>query len=823
MILNRLATALVAGGCAIAFLLVLSPATASAQPQTKDQQGCINTMNKSGQKVLATQGKENSSCVKNAGNNKLTGTAQDCLTADPKGKLGKANQKTVDGETKKCTVAPAFAKTDAATVNSAARAEELALTEDIFSNPLDTSIIDASVDKTGAGCQAAMVKGYEKLTATYAKTFNGCKKDELKNAAAGEAVIAACLGQDPKGKIGKTENKLSDTPAKKCVGVDQTTAFPGACSAAASMADCADNMIARARCRTCQSIALQDGLSAPPCDDDDDGVLNGSCRQCGNSSTEVGEACDEGGVQTATCEADCTIPSCGDGVTNTLAGEECDDANANDFDGCTNSCTICGNGIVTAPEECDDSNQITGDGCSLACTCSGINGEFGCQDASCPDRGEIKLLSAVSAQSCASNIDCLTHSGVCDTGLSKCISATRLDSGYTGISHGADIVDNVTSKAFLVCPGPGPTCGQCSVGGVDPSEDQCRCAGDNRTVCDEPFQNDADDCGGGVCNCYLGPPLPLSAGNTPACVVSELRESPTGLVNVDTGVGDVSISLASIVHLGENLITPCPYCTGDIMSNDGVRDGTCVVGANAGMSCDVHGDSPTFPAPGGDGSSLDCFPDPGKNVSGTGLKLALNGSTSSVQTLTANIECGFEGIPGAEYLCPCSVCDNDAAQGCSSNADCPVGGVCEDFFGNGKPVPNECDLKDCTDLGGGEGECTTGPDSMLCDGVLRASGDGFIACLGNVDCEPGTIGIDAGDCTLVERRKCFLDPIVATPTADPSRPVAAAAFCIAPTSNGGINTVAGLPGPARLVGEGLAKSYCFGGTPEYTPGVGGCP
>jgi cysteine-rich repeat protein len=803
----------------------MSPANVQAQSQTKDQQGCINQMNKSGQKVLATQGKENSSCVKNAGNNKLTGTAQDCLTADPKGKLAKAEQKTVDGEAKKCTVAPDFAKTDSATVNAAAADGEVALVEEVFANPLDSVIIDASVDKTGAGCQAAVVKGYEKLTATYAKTFNGCKKDALKAGVTTEAGITACLGADPKGKIGKTETKLADTPAKKCSGVDPTTTFPGACSSAVVFADCTDSIIAAARCATCESISVQDGLTAPDCDDDDDGVLNGSCRQCGNGNPELGEGCDEGGIQTATCEVDCTVPNCGDAIVNTFAGEECDDGNADDFDGCTNSCTICGDSIVTAPEECDDGNLIAGDGCSLACTCSGANGEFGCQDTSCPDRGQLRLLAGASAQSCANNGDCALHSGVCDSGLSRCVSATRLDSGYSGIAHGADIVDNVLTKVFLVCPGPAPTCGQCAIGGVDPSADQCRCAGDNRTSCDEPFQADADDCGGGICNCYLGPPLPISSGNTPACVVSGLRETLTGVVNVDLGEGDVDVSLASVVYLGENLITPCPYCTGDTTTGDGVRDGTCVGGMNDTESCDAGGDSPTFPAPGGDGSSLDCFPDPGKNVSGTGLKLALNSSTVTPQTLDFDLDCGFQGIPGAEFKCPCSVCLDDEQITCTSNADCTnsPGDLCQEFFANGVPVPNQCDMQDCTDLGGGLGECTTGPDTSLCDGILRASGAGFIACLSNLDCEPGTIGIDAGDCTIVSRRKCFLDPIVATPFADPERPIAAATFCIAQTSNGGINTVAGLPGAARLIGEGLGSTYCFGGAPQYTPGVGGCP
>ena len=44
---------------------------------------------------------------------------------------------------------------------------------------------------------------------------------------------------------------------------------------------------------------------------------------CGNGIVEVGENCDEG-VETALCDEDCTPVSCGDGVVNVSAGEECD-------------------------------------------------------------------------------------------------------------------------------------------------------------------------------------------------------------------------------------------------------------------------------------------------------------------------------------------------------------------------------------------------------------------------------------------------------------------------------------------------------------------
>jgi cysteine-rich repeat protein len=61
-------------------------------------------------------------------------------------------------------------------------------------------------------------------------------------------------------------------------------------------------------------------------------------------------------------------PLCGNGALD--PGEECDDGDTTDGDGCDSNCrvTACGNGIVTSGEECDDANLITSDGCEADCT-----------------------------------------------------------------------------------------------------------------------------------------------------------------------------------------------------------------------------------------------------------------------------------------------------------------------------------------------------------------------------------------------------------------------------------------------------------------------
>ncbi len=58
--------------------------------------------------------------------------------------------------------------------------------------------------------------------------------------------------------------------------------------------------------------------------------------------------------------------NCGNGVLN--PGEQCDDGNRKDGDGCSQLCkTICGDNIQAGGEECDDGNTKDGDTCSSKC------------------------------------------------------------------------------------------------------------------------------------------------------------------------------------------------------------------------------------------------------------------------------------------------------------------------------------------------------------------------------------------------------------------------------------------------------------------------
>jgi len=111
------------------------------------------------------------------------------------------------------------------------------------------------------------------------------------------------------------------------------------------------------------------GFGHAGCSDDD-----ASGAVCGNGILEAGEECDDGNnLNGDGCSGYCDqeiATGCGNSVVE--AGEQCDDGNTNDGDGCSSTCqnesaAVCGNGSVETGEQCDDGNTTSGDGCSATC------------------------------------------------------------------------------------------------------------------------------------------------------------------------------------------------------------------------------------------------------------------------------------------------------------------------------------------------------------------------------------------------------------------------------------------------------------------------
>jgi hypothetical protein len=227
---------------------------------------------------------------------------------------------------------------------------------------------------------------------------------------------------------------------------------------------------------------------------------------------------------------------------------------------------------------------------------------------------------------------------------------------------------------------------------------------------------------------------------------------------------------------------------------------SCAGGANAGFACDEDSDCP--------GSS--CSDNPTHCVG----------------------DPGFDRLP------------------CTTNADCGLG-TCEDACPSGRCVPL------CSPGADGEfdeGFCAAGPSFYHCDGVndtfrictkaeanagcsatcsvsatsCSADGDCPIGetCNGACDharlCEAGVDGVlgtsddfpGAGVC-VADIRNCFVNDLateggdIFNGEGDPTNVKAVSTYCVGATSNGAINSTAGLGGPGRLRQKGVNVSNGF--------------
>jgi len=249
-----------------------------SSPANKDQQKCINTLNGNFAKVAKAQGKDICKCIKDGAKEKLIGTIEDCITADTAGKVAKAKQKTVDKAGSDCTDPPDFGATNPTTVNQVAMAKELDLIHEVFGSDLDAAILLEATSKDASKCQQSAAKQLKKCQDTKLKEFNACKKAGLKDGSIfSPAGLAACMGQDPKGKIIKAcDTKLSDTLGKKCGSAVIATTFPGGCSGSDNLTilgQCLDRLV---ECRVCLGLNAADALNRN-CDEFDDGLANASC------------------------------------------------------------------------------------------------------------------------------------------------------------------------------------------------------------------------------------------------------------------------------------------------------------------------------------------------------------------------------------------------------------------------------------------------------------------------------------------------------------------------------------------------------------------
>ena len=251
------------------------------------------------------------------------------------------------------------------------------------------------------------------------------------------------------------------------------------------------------------------------------------CPRCGDSVRGGGEQCDDFDAFSCNgpCNADCTCPSCGDGVKNQTS-EVCDGADAAACEGlCLSDCTcptpVCGNGVKEAGEECDGAALgACGSGCQPDCTCpppvcgNGIveEGEQ-CEGTSCSIDSVIVGCSTT-CQCCDGGVcgilGCCDPRDFCISGPSgygscfptSCSPTHPCPSGYTCTTSSSPPGDYCFGQNGSVCYSPLPGGGFFATGCVPPGV----CGGGGRCClpsgegCSSGGSCCSGTCSGGMCS-----------------------------------------------------------------------------------------------------------------------------------------------------------------------------------------------------------------------------------------------------------------------------------------------------------------------------------
>ena len=255
---------------------------ASAQ-LSLNERNCVNQASKKSCRIAKAQGKDISACIEDGAKGRLTGTIEECITSDPKGKVLKAMQRYDKKTNRACSAGSGFIRlAPAADVKQQAVETELSIIHGIFGSDLDTSAIAEETNEDHSKCQQAIAKAIFKCQDAKWTTYNSCKKKKLRfeeKATSAAELQDECLGTgtssipDPGGRVSKKcQTDLLKTINKKCPNLN---VFPGCPGPATSLELnlCIDYRI---ECELCRALNAINGLNRN-CDLFDNGVADGSC------------------------------------------------------------------------------------------------------------------------------------------------------------------------------------------------------------------------------------------------------------------------------------------------------------------------------------------------------------------------------------------------------------------------------------------------------------------------------------------------------------------------------------------------------------------
>lgn len=259
---------------------------------------------------------------------------------------------------------------------------------------INTSFFDVNKEGISAGCtESCLATGSESYTSVCGADGDGDgnllddgEDCDDGNVASGDGCSSTCLAEG------------TDSCSYTCAVSGDTCSSDDDCTETCDIKDDAEE-------GTCS-------ISGDTCSDDADCTTVDTCEASGSGccgdgtrdydpSTGAGEECDDGNITDGDgCSSSCLNEgstaagaTCGNGnigYSDSTGGEDCDDSNRSSGDGCSSIClnegsiavtsieAECGDGIITAPyETCDDGGTTNGDGCSSSCLREGSAGSYG--------------------------------------------------------------------------------------------------------------------------------------------------------------------------------------------------------------------------------------------------------------------------------------------------------------------------------------------------------------------------------------------------------------------------------------------------------------
>ncbi len=465
-----------------------------------------------------------------------------------------------------------------------------------------------------------------------------------------------------------------------------------------------------------------------------DGIINDYIH----GDNQPAEQCDDRG-ESATCNIDCTVATCGDAKTNATANEECDDGilgTAVDSNDCTKTCknSTCGDGYpnLAAGEACDKGLFcVDGKVCQTAADCVGIG------NGSCAPRDRECCTATCQNPSCgngAVEVECEgTVNEVCDIGkfCSNLTTRCTFDAECTNVVGGDGL-----------------------------------CRTRNETGCSQDCLS-PEQCGDGYINTYLGEVCDngkqCSDGTTECKEDADCAEIGDGKCETRDNDG-CSVDCRSTEQCGDGVVND--YGEYQEVCDNGRQ---CTNGDDCKVADDCLGIGNGSCAPRNqDGCSADC-----KSEERCG-----DGVASSYPIPVKNLKpmLGHPNI-GDEFDAPEACDDGNTLDGDGCSADCLSEEECGDDYDNDYPhldevtnVMLEPELCDDGNNNNGDGcsancrsleQCGNGgePDEgEECDDGNKESGDGCSSTCqiercgdgekdAGEECDEGLLNSDTGNCT----------------------------------------------------------------------------